>query len=185
MTHPSHRHLRVRRWRHLNDVKLKIIFTEKLYLMLHHYRRCYHTGCNEDSDQHSKQLSLIGVSTVRKMKTWDICYMYPLSTQWRLRSVWVDAQADLRLRWTQYHFVGLVMSWLKILRVLLEIIFIIKLANHFKNVEYYVLPSVQNVRFGVRPSVIVSVCPSFPLSILGICRPIFFKFCRRVDIWKG
>ena len=37
---------------------------------------------------------------------------YPLSAQRRLRSDWVDAQADLSLHWAHSHFVGFVMSWL-------------------------------------------------------------------------
>ena len=32
-------------------------------------------------------------------------------------SDWVDAQADLSLHWAHTHFVGLVMSWLKILTI--------------------------------------------------------------------
>ena len=32
----------------------------------------------------------------------------------RLWSDWADAQADLSLRWTHTHFVGFVMSWLKL-----------------------------------------------------------------------
>ena len=35
-----------------------------------------------------------------------------LCVQRRLRSHWVDAQADLSLRWVHTHFVGFVMSWL-------------------------------------------------------------------------
>ena len=37
-----------------------------------------------------------------------------LCIQWRFRSAWVDAQADLSLRWAHTHFVGFVMlrlSW--------------------------------------------------------------------------
>ena len=40
-------------------------------------------------------------------------HSYPQSAQERLRSDWVDAQADLSLRWAHTHFVGFVMSWLK------------------------------------------------------------------------
>ena len=38
---------------------------------------------------------------------------YPLSAQRGLWSDWVDAQADLSLRWVHSHFVGFVMSRLK------------------------------------------------------------------------
>ena len=38
---------------------------------------------------------------------------YPLSAQRRLWSDWVDAQADLSLRWAHSHFVGFVMRRLK------------------------------------------------------------------------
>ena len=39
---------------------------------------------------------------------------YPLSALRRLWSDWVDAQADLSLRWAHTHFVGFVMSQLKL-----------------------------------------------------------------------
>ena len=35
---------------------------------------------------------------------------YPLGARQRLWSDWVDAQADLSLRWAHSHFVGFVMS---------------------------------------------------------------------------
>ena len=41
-------------------------------------------------------------------KPWVLSY--PLSAQRRLWSDWVDAQADLNLRWRYSHFVGYVMS---------------------------------------------------------------------------
>ena len=44
-------------------------------------------------------------------KAWVLSY--PLSAQRRLWSVWVDAQADLSLRWAHSHIVGFVMSRLK------------------------------------------------------------------------
>ena len=50
--------------------------------------------------------SLIKVFAVRMKKAWVLSY--PLSTQRRLRSDWVDAQADLSLRWVHSHFVGFV-----------------------------------------------------------------------------
>ena len=50
------------------------------------------------------------VFAVRMKKRWVLSY--PLSAQWRHWSDWVDAQADLSLRWVHTHFVGFVMSWL-------------------------------------------------------------------------
>ena len=35
-----------------------------------------------------------------------------LRTQWRLKSAWASAQADLSLHWAHTHFVFIVMSWL-------------------------------------------------------------------------
>ena len=69
-------------------------------------------GCasSEDSDQPGHPFSLIRVFAVRMKKPWVLSY--PLSTQWRLWSDWVDAKADLSLRWVHTHFVGFVMSWL-------------------------------------------------------------------------
>ena len=49
---------------------------------------------------------------VRMKKPWVLSY--PLRAQRGLWSDWVDAQADLSLRWVHTHFVGFVMSWLKI-----------------------------------------------------------------------
>ena len=57
---------------------------------------------------------------------------------------------------------------------------------------FYVIPSVQKFAFeclSVCPSVSQSVRPasgsdSFPLSLLSIFLPIFFKLCIRVDIRK-
>ena len=43
-------------------------------------------------------------SAVHMKKHW--AFSYPLSAQWRLLSDWVDAQADLSLRWAQGHSVG-------------------------------------------------------------------------------
>ena len=51
-----------------------------------------------------------------------------------------------------------------------------------KSAGYYVIPSVQKFAFEC-PSVRPYVRP-FPLSILSIFRPIFFKLCIRVDIRK-
>ena len=47
------------------------------------------------------------VFAVRMKKAWVLSY--PLSTQWRLWSDWVDAQADLSRRWAHMPFV--VLSW--------------------------------------------------------------------------
>ena len=48
---------------------------------------------------------------IRMKKAWVLSY--PLSAHRRLWSDWVDAQADLSLRWAHSHFVGFVMSPLK------------------------------------------------------------------------
>ena len=66
---------------------------------------------SEDSDQLGHPPSLIRVFAVRMKKAW--VPSYPLSAQWRLWSDWVDAQADLSLRWAHSHFVGFVMRRLK------------------------------------------------------------------------
>ena len=66
---------------------------------------------SEDSDQPGHPPSLIRVFAVHMKKPWVLSY--PFNTQRRLWSDWVDAQADLSLRWTHTHFVGFVMSWLK------------------------------------------------------------------------
>ena len=60
----------------------------------------------EDSDQPVHPPSLIRVFAVRMKKAWVLSY--PLSAQGRLWSDWVDAQADLSLRWAHSHFVGFV-----------------------------------------------------------------------------
>ena len=55
--------------------------------------------------------SLIRVFAVSMKKAWVLSY--PLNTQRRLWSDWVDTQADLSLRWAHNHFVGFVMSGLR------------------------------------------------------------------------
>ena len=65
---------------------------------------------SKDSDQPGRPPSLIRVFAVRMKKAWVLSY--PLSTQWRLRSHWANAQADLSLWWTHSHFVGFVILWL-------------------------------------------------------------------------
>ena len=64
----------------------------------------------EDSDQPEHPPSLIRVFAARMKKAWVLSY--PLSAQQGLWSDWVDAQADLSLRWAHTHLVGFVMSWL-------------------------------------------------------------------------
>ena len=49
---------------------------------------------------------------VRMKNAWVL--RYPLSALRRLWSDWADAQADLSLRWAHTHFVGFVMSRLKL-----------------------------------------------------------------------
>ena len=66
---------------------------------------------SEDSDQPGLLPSLIRVFAVRMKKAWVLSY--PLSAQRKLWSDWVDAQADLSLRWAHSHFVGFVMRRLK------------------------------------------------------------------------
>ena len=61
---------------------------------------------SEDSDQPGHPPSLIRVFAVRMKKQWVISY--PLSALRRLWSDWVDAQADLSLRWV--HIILLVLS---------------------------------------------------------------------------
>ena len=57
---------------------------------------------SEASDQPGHPPSLIRVFAVHMKKAWVLCY--PLSEQWRLWSDWVDAQADLSLRWAHMPF---------------------------------------------------------------------------------
>ena len=75
---------------------------------------------SEDSDQPGHPPSLIRVFAVRMKKAWVLSY--PFSVQRRLWSDWADAQADLSLRWAHTHFVGFVMSRLKlILQILITL----------------------------------------------------------------
>ena len=57
---------------------------------------------SEDSDQPGHLPSLIRVFAVRMKKHWIL--IYPLSAQQRLWSDWVNAQADLSLRWAHRSF---------------------------------------------------------------------------------
>ena len=77
---------------------------------------------SEDSDQPGHTPSLLRVFAARLKKAWVLSY--PLSAKRRLWSDWVDAQADLNLRWAHTHFVGFVMKWL---------IWYCKLTNFFAN----------------------------------------------------
>ena len=61
---------------------------------------------SEDSDQPGHPPSLIWVLAVRMKKAWTLSY--PSSAQRRLWSDWVDAQADLNLRWAHSHIAGFV-----------------------------------------------------------------------------
>ena len=54
---------------------------------------------SEDSDQSGHPPSLSRIFAVRMKKAWVLSY--PLSAQRRLRSDWVDAQADLSRHWAQ------------------------------------------------------------------------------------
>ena len=62
---------------------------------------------SEDSDQPGHPPSVIRVFAVRMKKAWVLSY--PLSAQRRLWSDWMDAQADMSLRWAHSHFVAFVM----------------------------------------------------------------------------
>ena len=63
---------------------------------------------SENSVQPGHPPSLIRVFAVHMKTAWVLSY--PLSAQRRLWSDWVDAQADLSLRWAHTQFVGFVMS---------------------------------------------------------------------------
>ena len=93
---------------------------------------------SEDSDQPGHPPSLIRIFAVRMKKAWVLSY--PLSTQRRLWSDWVDAQADLSLHWAHSHFVSFVMSRLKYLCI----IFKHKSINHFIGT---IFGRFRNVRF--------------------------------------
>ena len=67
--------------------------------------------CGRSPSEDSDPPSLIKVFAVRMKKAW--IFSYPLSAQRRLLSDWVDAQADLSLRWAHSYSVGFVMRRLK------------------------------------------------------------------------
>ena len=63
------------------------------------------------TDQPGHPPSLISVFAIPMKKAWILSF--PLSAQRRLWSDWVDAEADLSLRWAHSHLVGFVMRRLK------------------------------------------------------------------------
>ena len=80
--------------------------TAKFFVIWAASRQNQQCGCapSEDSDKPGHPPSLIRFFTVRMKKAWILGY--PFSVQRRLWSDWVDAQADLSLRWAHTHFVG-------------------------------------------------------------------------------
>ena len=66
---------------------------------------------SEDSDQPGHPPSLIQVFAASMKTAW--VFSYALSAQRRLWSDWVDAQAELSLRWVHSLFVGFVMRRLR------------------------------------------------------------------------
>ena len=90
-----------------SDVK-----TIKIIIIWAARRQNQQCGCapSEDLDQPGHPPSLIRAFAVRMKKAW--VRSYPLSRQWRLWSVWAEAQADLSLCWAHTHFVGFVMRQL-------------------------------------------------------------------------
>ena len=78
-----------------------------LWTFLYKIRKIQQSECvpSEDSDQPGHPPSLIRVFAVRMQKDWVLSY--PLSEQRRLWSDWVDAQADLSLRWAHTHLLVL------------------------------------------------------------------------------
>ena len=67
---------------------------------------------SEDSDQPGHPPKLIRVFALRVKKAWVLSYPLSASKDW---SDWVDAQADLSLRWAHSHFAGFVVRRLKYL----------------------------------------------------------------------
>ena len=81
-------------------IKIKLI----LWMKWAASRQNHKMACasSEDSDQPGHPPSLIRVFAVRMRKTWFLSYQ--LSAQRRLWSDWVDAQADLNVRWAHMPF---------------------------------------------------------------------------------
>ena len=95
-------------WKVLNQTEITRNRTKyKLYFCEPPHDKTNNAACApiEDSDQPGHPPSRIRVVVVRIKTAWVLSYL--LSAQRRLRSGWADAQADLRLRWAQSHFVGL------------------------------------------------------------------------------
>ena len=65
------------------------------------------------TDQPGHPPSLIRVFAVRMKIAWVLCYPLSASEDW---SDWVDAQADLSLRWAHSHCVGFLLRWLSYYR---------------------------------------------------------------------
>ena len=82
---------------------------EKSRLMTKPTKRSVHPA---DSDQPGHPPSLIRVFTVRSMGSWGP--NVSSCGQQRLWSDWVDAQADLSLRWAESHLIDFVMRRLKV-----------------------------------------------------------------------
>ena len=95
------------RWVH----KIHIVYKRcNIFELTHIKTNKMACASSENSDQPGYPPSLIRVSAVRMKKAWLLSY--PLSTKQRLWSDGANAQADLRLRWAQSHFIGFVMRWL-------------------------------------------------------------------------
>ena len=106
---------------------------------------------SKDTDQPGHLPSLIRVFAVSMKKPWALSC--PLSTQRRLWSDWADAQADLGIRWAHTHFVGFVMSRLKLLYNIVKIIdrinrkYFLKLISLFQLIENLELTTVIFLNF--------------------------------------
>ena len=103
---------RQRKWAHYHILtflkhKWKFSSVSILYEPPHDKTNKMAYAPSEDSEQPGHLPSLIRVFAVRMKKAWVLSYS--LSTQRRLWSDWVDAQADLSLRWAHDHFVCFVM----------------------------------------------------------------------------
>ena len=71
---------------------------------------CFY-NCLWNEPPHDKTNKMI-VRPAKTQKAW--VFSYPFSAQRRLWSDWVDAQADLSLRWAHSHIVGFVMRRLNL-----------------------------------------------------------------------
>ena len=81
------------------------------------YNEPWHDKTNKVSVRPAKTQISLGICPVWSVFTVRLMGSSgpQLSSCWqqRLWSEWVDAQADLSIRWAHSHFVGLVMSWLQ------------------------------------------------------------------------